>query len=179
MNAAEHLRERAWKHPRDYGGFSPDGDYVIATQNRDSSALERSNWRRICADLNAEPYASVRPDAWHDDAGDDRPSVYHFRARHWACGWVEYLLVRADAPADVLTAAGEIVRALADYPVYDEDDYSTLEWTEAADYWARMSVRDRCDAIKRSGCRGVSLFAARREDLPSDDTGALLDYLRD
>jgi hypothetical protein len=45
------------------------------------------------------------------------------------------------------------------------------------DYWAGMSVRDRLEAIERSHCRGVSMFAARREELPSDDTGALQQYL--
>ena len=168
--AREILGERTWKHPCDYGGFSPDGDYLIATQNRDSDALDRSNYRRIFADLGALSYDE------RDESG--RPPVYDFRAGHWACGWVEYLLVRHDAPDALLIAAAEIVAALSDYPVYDDEDYSELEYSEVSDYWQRMSVRDRAEAITRSRC-GASIFAARRDYLPSDDTGALFDSLRD
>jgi hypothetical protein len=67
--------------------------------------------------------------------------------------------------------------ALADYPVADESHWSELEFSEACDYWASMSVRDRLEAIEHSHCRGVSIFAARRAELPSDDTGALQQYL--
>lgn len=179
MNPIEHLAETAWRHPKNYGGFSPDGDYVIATQHRDSDALARSNWSVLAADLGAEAYTYIRANHWSDDSTDyeDRPTVYHWRASHWAVGWVEYLMVRADAPEDVLTNAGEWLSALADYPVADDDHFSELEFTEACAYWANCSVADRLDAIKRSDCRGVSRFAARRDSIPSDDNGALLHYL--
>jgi len=164
----EILADHVWKHPRDYGGFSPDGDYVIVTRNRESSALGRSNYRRIFADLGATSYDE------RDE--ENRPPVYDFRAGHWACGWVEYLLVRHDAPESVLIQAAEIVCALADYPVYDESDFSELEWTEATEYWARCSVRDRLDYIRDSQC-GCSIFAARHDYLPADDNGSLFERL--
>ena len=56
MNAIEHLPEFAWKTPQHYAGFSPIGDYVLCTQHRDSDALSRSNWIRICEDFGAEAY---------------------------------------------------------------------------------------------------------------------------
>ncbi|MDE2098485.1 MAG: hypothetical protein KGL39_14625 [Patescibacteria group bacterium] len=83
---------QTWSVPPYYAGFSPAGDYVLYTRTRDSRILEESNWSILCAALGAEPY----------DGGaenfEDRPAVYHWRAGHWAVGWVEYLMIRADAP---------------------------------------------------------------------------------
>ena len=45
---------QAWEHPSDYGGFSPDGDFVLLSQHRDSDVLSRSNWIRVCEDMKAE-----------------------------------------------------------------------------------------------------------------------------
>lgn len=82
-----------------------------------------------------------------------------------------------DAPEPLLIAAAEWLAALADYPVADEADFSELEWSEAAEYWEQMSVRDRAELIRESKC-GASIYAARRDTLPDDDSGALMDRLR-
>ena len=49
-----------WSHPSDYGGHSPDGDYMMCGQSRDSDALERSNYERICEDLVKKAIAKKR-----------------------------------------------------------------------------------------------------------------------
>ena len=170
MNAAEHLQENAWKHPECYGGFSPDGDYLILSRNRDSDLLSESNWNCACKSLGAEAFDSGR-DA---EAFAERPNVYHWRAGHWACGWVEYLMVRADAPDDVQDAAGEIVCSLADYPVLNEDDFSEREFNAACEAWERYNLADRVDLCQRAG---ISIFAARRDDMPSDDSGFIQEQL--
>ena len=157
-----------WEHPSDYGGHSPDGDYVIAGQSRDSSALERSNYTCILKALN-EKLAEVAP--------DDDESVYDFRAGHWACGWVETIILKASAPQAVITLAEEIICALADYPVVDEEHFCELEHDEANEYWANESVSGRIDIIKQSGS-SVSIFAARRDYVPSDDSGAIDEWVR-
>ena len=178
MNAIEHLEERKWVRPPSYAGFSPIGDFVILSRTRDSDALARSNY--IAAFDQLKEIASQCPEL--DDENDDGRNdwVYDFRASHWACGWVETLLVRADAPEEVLQAAGEIVCSLADYPVLDEDGFSALEYEEVREHWARLSVRWRLEALKNSGTRTISMFAVRRDELPSgDDNGALYEYLRD
>ena len=49
--------------------------------------------------------------------GDERSEfdwVYDFRAGHWACGWVEYILVRKDAPQSVIDAAIEVIGSMED-----------------------------------------------------------------
>lgn len=161
MHAIEHLTsgEFTWKHPECYGGFSPDGDYLILSRHRDSELLDRVNWDVACESLKAEAY----------DGGADefasRPVAYHWRAGHWAVGWIEYLCVRADAPADVLTAAGEIVCSLADYPILSDDRYSDAQFEAVCDWWEKMSVADRVCELQRAG---RCIFAARRDTLPED-----------
>ena len=157
----EHLKDRKWEHPSDYGGYSPDGDYMLGGQSRDSHALERSNYQRVLEDLEAEA-------AKHPEPDDGEPWVHDFRASHWAVGWVEQIIVRADAPAPVLDLAEEIVCRLADYPVYDESHFGELEHTEVSDYWERCSVAERVKIIKDSGS-SASIFAARSDCYPDDD----------
>ena len=142
-----------WEHPRDYGGFSPDGDFLLLSRNRDSSALDRSNWDTVCAAMGASTWDA------RDTLG--RPAVYHWRAGHWACGWIEYLMVRADASEDILAEACEIHAALKSYPVFDESHFSQLESDEALACWSSSSLRTRMEWCR---IQGVSIFAARRDD---------------
>ena len=146
---------QTWKHPRDYGGFSPEGDYVLITRNRDSSSLDRSNWECICRDLNAEAYDDGR------EGFADRPNVYHWRAGHWAVGWVEYLCIRADAPAETIDQGNEIEEKLDNYPAYDESHWSDLEYNEVYEYWDNCGMRER---IQMCVDAGYSIFAARGRD---------------
>lgn len=168
MNASEYLE--TWKHPDCYGGFSPDGDYLILSRHRDSQLLDESNWDVACKSLNAEAYDGGR------EGFATRPTVYHWRAGHWAVGWIECLMVRADAPDNVLNEAGEIVCSLADYPVLSDDDYSEREYAAICDYWGRLPVADRVHELQRAG---LCIFAARRDALPEDPAGALFERLRE
>lgn len=163
MDAIEHLAETAWKTPDCYGGFNPIGDYLILSRHRDSDLISESNWDVACKSLSAEDH----------DTGDleTRPAVYTFRAGHWAVGWVEYLLVRPDAPEATLKAAGEIVCGLAEYPVLSDDDLSERECEAELEAWRNLSVRDRADLIRRvSNC---SIFAARCDHVPESDNGSI------
>ena len=104
--------------------------------------------------------------------------VYGWCARCSLVGWIEYLMVRADAPATVLEAAELVLKGLYGYPVFDEGHWSDLEWEENMTYWAECSVRDRLDHIQRSGAP-VSIFAARRSEFPDDPDGSLYNWIRD
>lgn len=163
--AGDTLRAAQWETPSSYAGFDPVGDVLVLSINRDSDVLARSNWA-VGGTLLREAAA----------AAGDPESVYDWRASHWAVGWVEYLMVKRDAPESVLEAAAEILDSLADYPALSDDHWSDLEWTEASDYWAGLSVRDRCHLIRDSGS-DASLFAARSDCIPSDN-GAVLEVLR-
>lgn len=130
MNVIDHLEETAWTRPDHYAGFSPDGDYCIMSQHRDSDCVSRSNWICACKELSAEAWDSG------DDGFDERPAVYHWRASHWAVGWCEYLMVRADALDNIKEKAGEMICALSDYPILNDDHHSELEMEEANETWA-------------------------------------------
>lgn len=133
------------------------GDYLVlpVSQTRDSGCLERSNFACALAQLGGE---------------SDTVQVHRFG--HWGPGWYELILVRPDSPA--MAIAEKIEASLANYPVLNEDHYSDLEFTEACENWQRMSVRDRVHACQRYR---VSIFAARRDEMPESPTGELTGYL--
>lgn len=143
--AREILEETAWKRPPHYGGFSPDGDYLIASQHRESDVLSRANWQSACADLGAQAY----------DEGQagfiNRPAVYHWRAGHWAVRWVEYLMIRRDAPQSTIEAAADIICSLSDYPVLDDELFSAMEHDEAAEIWRNCyDPQERAEYIRNN-----------------------------
>lgn len=164
MSPLDYLEEQKWERPDNYGGFSPDGDYVILTRNRDSNVLDACNWEAAYRDMNP------------DEGESDHPAVYTFRANHWAVGWVDYLMVRADAPEATRIKAGEIIAALGDYGILDEDLYSIRKYDAIVEYWAQSFMTERIEYLFYAG---LSIFAARRDELPEDPHGRLFDRLRD
>ena len=131
-----------WKMPEHYAGEVWPEYFVFLGQHRDSDALTRSNF--TCALRAIGGAAQV------------------VRERHWAVGWVEWIAIHQD-DAETLARASAIAERLADYPVLDEDHFSELEYSEACDYWASMSVRERVSIARE---QGVSIFVARRDYLP-------------
>lgn len=138
-------------------GCGSQQDWLVApvSQTRDSDCLDRSNFRVVLADLGGE---------------SDNVEVHRFG--HWGPGWFEIILVRPDTPQ--AAKADEWRRALENYPVADDMNFSELEFDEACAYWDSLSVCDRVEVCKR---HDVSIFAARRNDLPEDDQGELISYL--
>jgi hypothetical protein len=156
--ARDILAETVWTTPSDYAGYNPVGDYVITTRTRDSDCLTRSNYECIFADMLNNPTG--------DDFVDD------FRAEHWLCGWVAYIIMSKDAPESLLIKAAEIISALSDYPVYDENHWSEMECNEICGYWENMGLSERVGYCRDNE---VSIFASRRDSIP----GAVFDDLRD
>lgn len=132
-------------------------DWLVlpVTQTRDSSALEQSNFAVALKELGGE--------------GD---SVEVHRFNHWGPGWFEIILV-APGSGEALIAE-DIERALANYPVLDDMDYSERESERAAECWGAFSLRQRIETCRRFD---VSIFAARRDEIPEDRTGSLVTYL--
>jgi len=129
-------------------------------QTRDSGTLDRSNFRTMERLLEC-----VDPDVKDHD-------VHRFG--HWGPGWFEILIVRPGTEAH--RVAQESACALSDYPVLDEMDYSELEHEIASEYWESMSTKERMEVCARYG---VSVFAARRDYIPSEDSGEIYTYLAD
>jgi hypothetical protein len=115
-----------------YAGDVPDSAWlVVMTRNRDSDVLTESNWE--CA-LNR--------------LGDESDAVQVFRFGHWACGWWEALCVQAGTDSEQTGRA--IFRALEDYPVLDEADFSEKEQSEADSVWRDCyRIKERIDYIRK------------------------------
>lgn len=161
-----------YERPAHYGGAEFHGYYTVYGVHRESDTLTRSNWRSIIRALGfaAESDVPNFDPRESDDLGG--PNVIITRAGHPLVGWVDTLRIRTDAPDHLLRTADEILAGLEDYPIVDEDDFSTLEYDEAATYWERCSVAERVDILQRhAGSTGEtpsSIFAARRPELPGD-----------
>lgn len=152
-----------WKHPSDYGGYSPDGDYLIYSRHRDSTILDNWNYNQILTELD-----SMNPADWEEDKrcwGNDYNGApcHDFRASHWAGGWIEYIIVKSNAPDDMLIRAAQFLYDLDQYPILDEMGYGEAQFEAVCDYWAQMSVSERVDLCRE---QGDSIFAARREGIP-------------
>ncbi len=122
--------------------------------NRDSRDLDLSNWAEQTTLLGGE---------------SDTVEIHRFG--HWACGWFEICIVTG---ASVETAQG-IADRLENYPVLNEEDFSQRETDSANQYWEQCSVKERVELCQRAG---VSVFAARRDYVPTDDSGYLDELLR-
>jgi len=165
MDIQDHIRDM--QRYRDYaptgfdtvGAFLPDqGNWIVVPvgQNRDSNYLEESNFQTAL-----------------DMLGEESDTVQVHRFGHWACGWYEIIIVDP-GDNDRAIIAAEIMCALADYPILDDMDYSEREWNRASEYWEQNSMSDRINICKRFD---ISIFAARRDDIPEDSTGEIVSYL--
>lgn len=91
---------------------------IIYNQHRDSGLIDESNARVIERELTT--FAE----------GND-PDVVPERHDHYLVGWIEGFSIRVFRNGEVTPAFGrymELQNALEDYPILDQDDYSTREY---------------------------------------------------
>lgn len=159
----------AWQTPDSYMGFDPIGDYCLYAKTRDSDILTESNWDEIQKELKTILKTLPKPESRYDGYGKELPSawLYTWSASHWACGWVEYMMIRADAPKELIEKANEIYSMLKfDYPILNEEDYSKRQEESINEYWIHADIKERIELCTRN-C--VNIFAARRsEEMPED-----------
>lgn len=129
--------------------FDDDRDswYVAPiSQTRDSGALSRSNFKAL------------------EDMLENAGLVYeNHRFGHWGPGWFEILIIKPSENARAFLEG--VIKGLEDYPVLDEGAMYEEEAEEAGDAWRFLDMRSRIRMVKEAG---LSIFAARREDPPSD-----------
>jgi len=160
----EHLKRWTSEDPvcsgaNNYGGPDHSEYYVIALQCRDSKRLERSNFECIEKALDPE---------------GEKETVLNIRTGHWAFGWFEWIMVH-ESDIETLKIAEEIVCALADYPVVNEEHYSELEWNETCEYWEQLSLSEKVDLCRE---HGSSIFSARVDSPYELENDSLLEYLQ-
>lgn len=149
---------KPWTLPRNYSGESWPEWFVFLSQNRDSDALERSNFTCALASVQRCSTATVHR---------LRPATV--RENHFAVGWVEWIGIHS-TDEGALAEAERLADKLDGYPVVNEDHLSTLEYNEAMEFWDAAPLHERmafCLAV------GVSIFAARRSP-----EGRVYDYVQ-
>lgn len=180
MNTAIEMSMPVWKTPDSYFGFDPVGDYVLYSRHRDSDFLTESNWEMLQQELqkiiDTIPIPNTRTQINHWGEEEELPSdwMYIWSAGHWAVGWVEYLMIRRDAPEELLERANDLHHYLKhEYPILDEDDYMERQDEAIYQWWKDCTLEERIDYCRKTD---DSIFAARRDDeMPPD----VYDYLRD
>ena len=119
-----------WTRPDCYIGAEWPDYYVFLSQNRDSDALTRSNFRSALKAIGGENCS-------YQNEGEDseQSNVIVVRESHWACGWVEWVGIHKDA-ISIIPIAEEIEKNMESYPVVDESDWSDLESEDADSVWS-------------------------------------------
>jgi len=132
--------------PSDYAGYWPNPeDYIILGRNRDSSILYNINFE-VAQNRLYEAARRLDGTDGIDDVAEE--FIIFWRARHWACGWVEYLGVRHDAPEPLLEEAAAILEELQTYPVLDDDAYSEAQAEAAQELWDELGEDERRDVFE-------------------------------
>jgi len=145
------------------GAFLPDRQnwYVLpVSQTRDSGPLDQSNFNEALNIL-----------------GGERSNICEVhRFGLWGPGWFKIIIVNPKAGATMKKALN-IECSLADYPVLNEEDCSEREWEHATEVW--NNCYSLSEKIEICAEHGVSIFAARHEYIPYDDSGRIFEMLRD
>ena len=117
------MRLQKWQRPAHYFGENWPDYYVFMSQNRDSDALERSNFRSALASIGGETGFE------ENENGEEYAPVKVVRESHFLCGWVEWIAIHESA-TQAIEKAERILAQLEDYPILDEADFSALEEEE-------------------------------------------------
>lgn len=105
-------------------------------KNRDSDCLERANFYSLGSEIKKL-----------DPEGNDHEE-HSFN--HWACGHFEILVVRPNSAC--AKAATDAEERLEEYPILDENLFSTYETAEADEIWKHnFSVSERIKYIRNRG----------------------------
>ena len=109
-----------YERPQHYYGETFEQHYVMPlTEARDSDALAVSN-HEVGLEM----------------LGGESECVKVQRASHWAVGWVDQIYVkRAIECQDTLTAAVDIVNALENYPVLNDEHYYEIRREMGEEEW--------------------------------------------
>ena len=161
MTATASLRTFAEYRKQPDFGTSVDHDFdswLIAPcgTNRDADTVQRSNFAEMCAELERIERAA--------DTEDESAEMYAVhRFGHWACGWVELVIVRPGSAA--AEYAAECAERLESYPVLSDDGLSQLESDDAAESWKAYGADDFKRAMRDEfGERRAAEFVADATD---------------
>lgn len=157
---------RTWSGGFGYADSIPYITTPLGT-HRDADALMESNWDVITREMDKVNHMGTYSE--HDSV------VYH---REGSClvGWAEAVQVRKD-DAVAIKAALDIVNALENYPILDEEDYSEREWNSNHPGGGKCYADTDCDCAdghhdrlneqeEHSGCRAWLAGELQDQEMP-------------
>lgn len=159
----EYLREGIQSSLKSPGGYARGTLWAMGPVgiHRDSDPLERSNYRVALREMARAIGKSPDdiPTMPHDASLDPVETLALGRFGHWAVGWIEEILYRANCE-ELARTAWDIAQRLESYPVLDEEDYSAEEWEENHPRGYRY-----CYAPEEEDCNcgRVSIYAIEEE----------------
>lgn len=137
MSSLPTIRD-AFKTDSAYWGERSDW-FIAYSTTRDADCLGRSNWIQFIKALGGVGTEGAKGT---QDILDGRLAIEE--AKHWACGWVQYLIIAPDAQ-DLIAKAIELTDKLEDYPVLNEEHWSELE----SDDYCRMFTEHAQSEFRR------------------------------
>ena len=138
---------KKWYATDNYLGQDMSEYYILYSVTRDSGILDRANFDSILEEIGGE---------------SDSVQVHHFG--HWACGWIDAIMIHKSDVA--MVAKGKDIQAqLSVYSVFNAQVYYDMVYHAAVEYWEYMSITER---IQLCSDADISIFAARR-DTPDVD----------
>lgn len=127
-----------WTRCSNYMGEDFSDYYVVAGQNRDSSYIQQSNFIAATNRLG----------------GEHEPEVIIARSSHWACGWVDFLMVHKDA-LDKIKIAEEIDEDIENNCILDWENYDEIRQPEIDRLYEDIKKDIENGNIKYWTCWGV------------------------
>lgn len=125
------------------------------SRTRDSGELDQSNFDAALKALGGE---------------SDTVEVHRFG--HWGPGWFEIIIIK---PGSSQVAIAESIEAsLSDYPVLDEQDFSSREWESYIEGWDNYARRDFIRGLKAE----FNLSDAAYEALDDCDSDQLREFFQ-
>lgn len=114
---------------RDSAYWGESSEWLVArATTRDASTLDRSNWKCFLQLLGGTGAEGANGSQGVVDG------VRIEEASHWACGWIQYLIIDPSRK-DLVAIAESTIEKLEGYPVLNEEDWSALEDEEAQQVW--------------------------------------------
>jgi hypothetical protein len=119
---------KKWSRTENYIGETYFDYYVLLSRTRDSGLVEESNFWSTLKALNGES-----------------KTVKVIRSSHWLCGWIEMILIH-ESDKESVDKGNEIEKALDNYPILDDIDFSERESEKRDEYIEeiRKDIANEC-----------------------------------
>jgi len=121
-----------WERTSNYIGEDYSEYYLIIARTRDGDALERSNFEATWNIFDDNNVNYIRP-----------------TFTHWACGWIEVIMIHESNIDDLKLATKLIHEPLRRYPLLDEELYAECEHDDNT-FWCEQCHHD---TYHEGGCR--------------------------